>query len=71
MTILQLNPTLPLSTPKGDGQAFFLIDYGLEYDLMFTVAIDATGELWTFSNKEVRAQKNITIGRLRDKTICI
>lgn len=64
MTILQLSPTLPLDTPKGRGQALFVIDYGPEHHLMYTVAIDATGELWTFDNTRVRAQKNITMGRL-------
>lgn len=62
--ILQLNPTIPLDTPKGAGQALLVIDYGSEHHLMWTVAIDSTGEIWTFSNPEVRAQKNITVGRL-------
>lgn len=62
--ILQLNPIIPVHTPKGSGFAWFLIDYGPEHDLLYVVAIDSTGELWTYSNKEVRAQKNITLGRL-------
>ena len=28
MTLLQLNPPLPLVTPKGKGLAYVLIDYG-------------------------------------------
>ena len=64
MQILQLNPPIPLNTPKGPGMAWFLIDYNVEHHLMWTVAIDETGEIWTFSNPEVRAQKNITISRL-------
>jgi hypothetical protein len=62
-TLIQLNPPIPLTTPKGDGLAWLVIDYGVEHNLMWTVAIDETGELWTFSNHEVRAQKNITMGR--------
>jgi hypothetical protein len=61
--ILQLNPAIPLSTPKGDGMAWALIDYGAEFNLMWVVAIDETGEIWTFQNPLVRAQKNITMGR--------
>jgi hypothetical protein len=61
--MLQLNPPLPMNTPKGEGFAHFLIDYGPESDLYWTVFITATGEIWTFSNKEVRASKNITLGR--------
>lgn len=66
MHVLQLNPPIPLNTPKGQGLAWFLTDYGFEHNLMWTVAIDATGEIWTFSNSEVRAQKNISLGRLVD-----
>lgn len=64
MYIHQLNPPIPLNTPKGEGIAWLVLDYGAEHDLMWTVAIDDTGEIWTFSNREVRAQKNITLGRL-------
>ncbi len=61
--ILQLNPPIELDTPKGGGICWFLIDYGIEYDLQYIVAINETGELWTFMNREVRAPKNITMGR--------
>lgn len=63
--MLQLNPPLPLSTSKGEGFAHILIDYGPEMDLYWTVPITATGEIWTFANREVRASKNITLGRKR------
>lgn len=61
--MLQLNPPLPMNTPKGEGFAQFLIDYGPESDLYWTVFITETGEIWTFANREVRASKNITLGR--------
>lgn len=61
--MLQLNPPLPMLTPKGEGYAHILIDYGPESDLYWTVFITATGEVWTFSNHDVRASKNITLGR--------
>ena len=61
--MLQLNPPLPMLTPKGEGLAHVLIDYGPESDLYWTVFITATGEVWTFSNRDVRASKNITLGR--------
>jgi hypothetical protein len=62
--MIQLNPPIPLSTPKGPGVAWFVIDYGIEHNLQWVVAIDSTGEIWTFQNPEVRAQKNITQGRI-------
>ena len=61
--ILQLEPPIPLDTPKGKGQAHFLIDYSIEQHLMWVVFLDDTGECWTFQNPEIRAQKNSTIGR--------
>jgi len=61
--MLQLNPPLPMLTPKGEGFAHVLIDYGPESDLYWTVFITATCEVWTFANREVRASKNITLGR--------
>ena len=61
--ILQLNPPMPMETPKGKGLAHFLIDYGAEHHLLWTVFIDATGECWTFANPEIRAQSNPSLGR--------
>jgi hypothetical protein len=61
--MLQLNPPLPMNTPKGEGFAHILIDYGPESDLYWTVLITETGEIWTYANRHVRASKNITLGR--------
>lgn len=62
--ILQLNPSIPLATPKGKGLAWAMLDYGAEHNLMWVVAIDATGEIWTFRNSDVRADENVTMGRM-------
>lgn len=64
--MIQLNPTVPLETPKGKGFAHFLIDYGQEHDLIWVVFLDISGECWSFRNHEVRLQKNITMGVKRD-----
>lgn len=61
--IIQLNPPIAMQTVKGDGFAHFLIDYGLESDL-YWVVFQNTGEIWTWSNKEVMLQNNITAGRI-------
>lgn len=55
--MLQLNPPIPMNTPKGEGFAHILIDYGPESDLYWTVLITATGEIWTYANRYVRASK--------------
>lgn len=61
--IQQLNPPIPLSTPKGDGYAHFIIDYGQEHYLIFVVFIDETRECWSFQAPEVRIQTNQTVGQ--------
>jgi hypothetical protein len=68
MALLQLEPSLPLVTPKGKGRAVVLIDYGIEENLLWVVFIDETGECWAFQNKDVRLESNITIGAKRDSS---
>lgn len=61
--IHQLNPPLPIITPKGKALAHVVIDMGIEHDLQWICFQDATGECWTWSNPQIRAQINITLGR--------
>lgn len=61
--ILEIQKEIWFDTPKGIGIAHFLIDNGVESDLQWVVFITKTGECWTFSNKDVLATKNITLGR--------
>ena len=63
MPILQLDPPLPLTTPKGSGLAHFVIDYGAEAHLLWVVFMDADGACWTVPNPEVRMAWNWTMGR--------
>ena len=61
--ITRIDPPIPMKSPKGACLAHFLIDYGIESDNYWIVFQDDTGECWTWSNRDMRAQKNITIGR--------
>ncbi len=61
--MLQLNPPLPVKTPKGDAVAHVLIDYGPEADI-FWVCFQDNGECWTWANQDIRAQENITLRRI-------
>jgi hypothetical protein len=61
--LTQLNPPLPLLTPKGKAWAHLVIDYGPEADLMWVCFQDDTGECWTWCNRDVRIQANATLGR--------
>lgn len=60
--MLQLNPPLPVVTPKGKALAHVLIDMGAEHDLLW-VCFEEDGQVWTWNNKDIRAQTNITMGR--------
>ena len=66
-TITQLNPPIPLMTPKGRAVAHFIIDYGVENDLMWVCFQDDTGECWTWENTQIKAQHNPTFGRVLKK----
>ncbi len=61
--IKRIDPVLPVITPKGKALAHFVIDYGIENDLCWVCVQDDTGEFWTWCNRDIRAQKNITAGR--------
>lgn len=61
--IIQLNPPLPMVTPKGKGIAHFLIDYGPESDLLWVVFQDDNQECWTWGNSQILADKNVSLGR--------
>lgn len=61
--MLQLDPPLPVDTPKGYALAHIVIDPGVEHNLIWVCFQNDTGECWSWTNQEIRAQKNITMGR--------
>ena len=69
--MLQLNPPLPRVVvahpdwkgPVGKCFAEFLIDDGLDYDLVWVVTMNDTGECWCVPNRNIRSLPNITYGR--------
>ena len=59
----QLAPSIPLTTSKGDGLAIAVIDYGMEHNLLWVVALNTSGEIWCVPNNEVRISANWSAGR--------
>jgi hypothetical protein len=66
--MLQLNPMLPIIRISDGmpGYAFLVIDYSQEHDILFSCAMH-NGEIWTLSNKDIRMQENISLGRFLKK----
>ena len=67
MSYLELKTYLPVITPKGSGRAIIMIDYGPEANLLWVVIQDDTGEIWTWSNYDIRVKDNITLGRITNE----
>lgn len=65
--IIQLDPTIPMDTPKGPAKAHLLIDYGQEHHLLWVCFQDDTGECWTWPNPKIRLQENISMDQMRKK----
>jgi hypothetical protein len=64
MAFTQLDPPIPLTVlDKGDGFAVAVIDYGQEFDLLWVVALNDSGEIWSAPNPQVRMQGNWSMGR--------
>jgi hypothetical protein len=63
MMIYEPSNRLEVSTPKGDGVVFYLIDYGHESDTIYTIIINDTGEIWQFCHRDIIVKPNITFRR--------
>lgn len=62
--LTQLSPTIPMYVlDKGKGHAIAVIDYSQEHSLLWVIAMDETGELWTMPNEKVRMQWNVSMQR--------
>jgi hypothetical protein len=59
----QLNPSIPMDTPKGRGLALAVIDYGQEHNLLWVVTLNTSGEIWCVPNSDARVTPNWSAGR--------
>ena len=55
--MLQLNPTIDVSTPLGDGEAFFIVDYGVNVNTVWVCRM-AGGEVKHFYSDDIRIYDN-------------
>lgn len=67
MSLHAFDPPMPVDTPRGPGRCYIWENPGLPEHLLWHCWIDATGEFWSFENRDVRAQKNVTHGIRTDE----
>lgn len=63
MMIHRIMPEIWVRTPRGDGDALFLIDYGPSINTIWVVALYETGEIIHVDSSEVRRSGN-AMGRI-------
>jgi hypothetical protein len=60
--ILQLDPAILVETPLGQGQAIFIIDYGMHQNSCWIVALVESGIIKHFDCNDVVLATNYTYG---------
>lgn len=63
--ITELRQPLAVRTPKGEGYAIMVVDYGPESSLLWVTVLNESGEVWAVRNEEVRVKGNWSLGAPR------
>jgi hypothetical protein len=62
MTVIhELQQILWVTTPHGDGQVLFLMDYGVHENTIWIVTLEETGEIKHYNSNQLKICKNYTI----------
>lgn len=61
MNIHEIQQVLWVETELGIGIALFLMDYGMQNNTVWVVALEDTGEIKHFDSNQIRLCKNHTI----------
>ena len=62
MIAMEFKELVEVSTPKGDGYIWYMIDYGPHSDTLYTIIIKETGECWQMCHRDFRIKPNVTMG---------
>lgn len=62
MIALEFKEAVEVSTSKGDGYIWYMIDYGPHSDTLYTIIIKDSGECWQMCHKDFRIKQNTTLG---------
>ena len=60
--ILQCNPEIHVTTPKGEGHCLFLIDYGTMINTVWVVHLFEDGQVLHFDSSDIRVMGNAMYG---------
>lgn len=67
-TIHELQQILWVTTPHGDGQVLFIMDYGVHENTIWVVALEADGIVKHYNSNDIKICKNNTINiNINDK----
>jgi len=58
--IIQLQPEIWVNTPLGEGLAIMVIDYGINHNTCWVVALKKTGQVKHFDSNDVNLIENFT-----------
>jgi hypothetical protein len=61
-TIKEIEQFLWVTTPHGDGQALFIIDYGPHENSVWVVALEKDGKIKHYSSEQLTLCHNHTFG---------
>ncbi len=62
MNVFEFKEFVEVSTAKGDGYIWYMIDYGPHSDTLYTIIVKETGECWQMTHKDFRVKPNLTMG---------
>jgi hypothetical protein len=62
MNVFEFKEFVEVSTAKGDGYIWYMIDYGPHSDTLYTIIIKESGECWQMTHKDFRVKPNLTMG---------
>jgi hypothetical protein len=62
MIALEFKELVEVTTSKGDGYIWYMLDYGPHSDTLYTIIIKESGECWHMCHKDFRIKQNITMG---------
>jgi hypothetical protein len=62
MIAFEFKELVEVTTPKGVGYIWYMIDYGPHSDTLYTIILRETGECWQMSHKDFRIRQNLTMG---------